>query len=93
MEGGSSHRSFRARKGRLGNQEVLQEELSSLRKKCALVIREELPLPSEETFVASYFAVPKKDEGKFRPIANLKPLNKYIANSKFKMETVKLVRK
>ena len=83
----------RSRKGDLGDVKVLQDELAALLKKRAVVTREELPSPSDQTFVASYFAVPKKVKGKFRPICNLKPLNKFIANSKFKMESVKSVRK
>ena len=90
---GPPTRSFRARRGDLGDVQVLQDELSSLLKKGALVTREGLPPGSGETFIASYFAVPKKAEGKYRPIANLKPLNRNIANSKFKMESVKSVRK
>ena len=72
----------------LGDIKVLRDELVSLRKKKAVVIREELPLPVDQIFIAPYFAAPKKDEGKFRPICNLKQLNKFIANSKFKMESV-----
>ena len=83
----------RSRKGDLGDVKVLQDELAALRKKKAVVTREELPSPFDQTFVASYFAVPKKTKGKFRPICNLKPLNRFIANSKFKMESVKSVRR
>ena len=90
---GPPSQSFRAAKGRLGDEKVLKDELESLRSKGAVVFRHELPAPAEPTFVASYFAVPKKDKDKYRPIANLKPLNKSIVNSKFKMESVKTVRK
>ena len=91
---GPPAKSFRSPKGRIGNYEVLKEELDSLISKGALVTRENLPAEANSpTFVASYFAVPKKDKDKFRPIANLKPLNRSIANSKFKMESVKSVRR
>ena len=43
--------------------------------------------------MVSYFSVPKKDKNKHHPIANLRPLNKLVFNSKFKMETVKSVRR
>ena len=42
-------------------------------------------------FVCSFLCVPKKSEG-FRPIVNLKPLNKYIECEHFKMENLETVR-
>ena len=76
-----------------GDEEILEKEIQDMLEKGALVTREELPPGDPVSFVVSYFSVPKKDKGKHRPIANLKPLNKMVSNSKFKMETVKVVRK
>lgn len=45
---------------------------------------------SRGEFVNSIFTRPKKD-GKHRMILNLKPLNKFIAYNKFKMDTIKSV--
>ena len=84
-------RSFRGPSRTIGCREVLQKEVDALKKKGALVTRDALPSPGPD-FVVSYFAVPKKDKNKFRPVINLKPLNALVANSKFKMESVKSVR-
>ena len=90
---GPPSKSFKARRNPEGDQNVLRSEFEELRRKGALVTRNELPFPEDISYVVSYFSVPKKDKDKHRPITNLKPLNKRIANSKFKMETVKSVRK
>lgn len=44
-------------------------------------------------FINSIFVRPKKDSGLFRMILNLKPLNKYVAYHKFKMDTLRSVTK
>lgn len=44
-----------------------------------------------EGFVWSLFVIPKKTGG-FRPIVNLKPLNKFIKYEHFKMENLQAVR-
>ncbi|XP_041425389.1 uncharacterized protein LOC121395599 [Xenopus laevis] len=52
-----------------------------------------VPVPPSETFSGFYsnlFLVPKKD-GSFRPVLDLKFLNKYIRSVRFKMETLRSV--
>ena len=44
-----------------------------------------------EGFVCSLFVIPKKMRG-FRPIVNLKPINKFIKYEHFKMENLQAVR-
>ncbi len=44
-----------------------------------------------EGFVCSLFVIPKKSGG-FRPIINLKPLNRFIRYEHFKMENVESAR-
>jgi hypothetical protein len=43
------------------------------------------------SFICSFFCVPKKVKG-FRPIVNLKPLNRFIKYEHFKMENLETVR-
>jgi hypothetical protein len=43
-------------------------------------------------FVCSFFCIKKKQAGQFRPIVNLKPLNKFIRYQHFKMENLESVR-
>ena len=66
--------------------QVLSREIEELLRKGALVTREDLPSEEEVqdsvSFIASYFSVPKKEAGKHRPIANLKPLNKWCVEMK-----------
>ncbi|XP_018493987.1 uncharacterized protein LOC108863840 [Galendromus occidentalis] len=42
--------------------------------------------PQRVRFLSNLFLVAKKGTSKFRPVINLKPLNEFIANEKFKME-------
>lgn len=42
-------------------------------------------------FVCALFVIPKKSGG-FRPIVNLKPLNRFIRYEQFKMESITSVR-
>ncbi|KAK0417299.1 hypothetical protein QR680_012929 [Steinernema hermaphroditum] len=46
---------------------------------------------SEVRWLSSVFAIPKKD-GSARPVVNLKPLNKYLESSHFKMESISSLR-
>ena len=51
----------------------------------------ELVAPSEDQFVSRIFLVPKKD-GSYRPVFNLRPLNRFMENSHFKMEGLPAVK-
>ena len=90
---GPPRKSFKAPRNPEGDFDILSFEFQELRRKGALITRDQLPRPKGISYVVSYFSVPKKDKDKHRPITNLKPLNRLISNSKFKMETVKSVRK
>ncbi|KZS06356.1 Uncharacterized protein APZ42_030218 [Daphnia magna] len=68
--------------------QVCDDEVASLISKRAIV---EIKVGSEG-WVHSIFAVPKKSKGKFRPIINLKPLNRHIQYEHFKMENLETVR-
>ena len=63
---------------------ILEEELHELLRKGAVV-------PCSQSFVprfcATFFLTPKKG-GKWRPILNLRPLNKFIVPRRFRMETL-----
>ena len=48
--------------------------------------------PFEEGFCSTFFLAPKKT-GDWRPILNLKPLNKYIKPKRFRMESLAIVLK
>ncbi|KAI9555870.1 hypothetical protein GHT06_018387 [Daphnia sinensis] len=58
-------------------------EVESLKKKGAIVIA---PSTIENSFISNQFVVPKKATGKYRPIFNLKALNRFIRYEHFKME-------
>lgn len=47
---------------------------------------------SSTGFVCSFFCVKKKQSGAFRPIVNLKPLNRFIKYQHFKMKNLESVR-
>jgi hypothetical protein len=68
-------------------QSVCNSELSSLLKKGAVTEVTD----GSDGFVCSFFCVPKKSGG-FRPIVNLKPLNRFIVYEHFKMENLETVR-
>ena len=72
-----------------GNQAALiQEEVNALVKKEAII-----RIPSEEAregFFSTLFLVPKK-EGQFRPVINLRPLNRFLRYHHFKMEGIHLL--
>ena len=53
----------------------------------------EAAAPTDGQYVSPYFAVPKaRSPGKYRPILNLKKMNKSIKKYKFKMECLSQVR-
>ena len=65
------------------------DEAAGLQAKGAVVPAE----PCDGHYISSYFAVPKlRSPGKFRPILNLKRLNKSIRKYKFKMEGLAQIR-
>ena len=43
-------------------------------------------------YYSKMFCVAKPDSGTWRPIINLKPMNRFVQKKSFKMETVKHVR-
>ena len=65
----------------------MQEEVDKLVRKGA--IKEVSPAPGQ--FVSRIFMVPKKG-GSVRPVVNLRPLNKFVAKKKFKMENSAVLR-
>ena len=64
--------------------QVLEQELYDLLQKQAVIRCGDHFVPK---FSAVFFMTPKKG-GKWRPILNLRPLNKYIVPRKFRMETL-----
>ena len=66
---------------------LLRKELQSLITKEAVVGVKELPA---DFFMATFFLAPKKG-GKWRPIINLKPLNRFIKPTHFRMETIRYI--
>jgi hypothetical protein len=73
---------------RLSQIPVLENEISKLLKKRAIEL---VPLGDEKDgFYSTFFLVPKKS-GELRPILNLKPLNRFIHTTKFRMETLTMV--
>ena len=49
-------------------------------------------IPKRDQFLSNIFVTPKKEEDQYRPIINLKGLNKHIPYNHFKMEGLKDVR-
>ena len=64
-------------------------EVSKLLQKGAIVAV--LPDYSQPQFISRVFSVPKKD-GSLRLVVNLKPFNKFIRNTHFKMENIQMLR-
>ena len=64
-----------------GDQQLVHEEMVKLLTKQAV----DRVQPAEGEFVSQIFLVPKKDHTQ-RPVINLKPLNRFIAKQRFKME-------
>lgn len=67
-------------------EKILQEEITSLVQKEAVV----RVAPNQNQFISNMFTVPKKDGG-YRPIINLKPLNRFLLYQHFKMEGLFMV--
>ena len=59
----------------------------------ALVEKNAIARASERLggFLSSFFLVPKAD-GSWRPVLNLKPLNRFVISPHFKMESVRSVK-
>jgi hypothetical protein len=66
--------------------QVLAQEVDELLQKEAIEVAD----PKTPGFYCHFFLVKKKDGG-FRPVLNLKPLNKFILYKKFTMETSRTV--
>ena len=67
---------------------LISEEVQAMLDKGAICRIQRNP---EEGFFSRIFLVPKKD-GKFRPVVNLRPLNRCIQYRHFKMEGIYIVR-
>ena len=70
------------------NIDILQEEIDILIQKDVIE-----PVPQQEVhsgFYSTFFLVPKKN-GKMRPVINLRPLNRYLKKTHFKMDTLNKV--
>ena len=68
-------------------QTLVSTEIQTLIEKKAITMVQ----PGQGGFVSQIFLVPKKDGG-FRPVINLKALNKFIAEEHFKMEGFHMVK-
>ena len=66
---------------------MVSTEIQTLIEKQAITMVQ----PGQGGFVSQIFLVPKKDGG-FRPVINLKALNKFIAEEHFKMEGFHMVK-
>lgn len=68
--------------------QCILEEIESLLEKHAIEI---VPKTQEgQGFYSTFFVVPKRDGG-YRPILNLKPLNIFLQNQHFKMESLRSI--
>ena len=67
---------------------ILDKEAKAVIDKGAAIIVEHSPFE----ITSGYFARPKKEQGKWRPIVNLKYLNKHLRKVSFKMTTVADIR-
>ena len=72
--------------------DVVRNEISSLLSKNAIKIVPEHIANKKLGVYSKLFCVPKPGVNNWRPVINLKPLNKFIKKENFKMETLKDVR-
>ena len=70
---------------------VIRAEVAKLVAKKAMRIVPLEEARSKRGFYSRLFCVPKPD-GSWRPIINLKPMNRFVVKKSFKMETIKNVR-
>ena len=70
---------------------LMEEEISTLRAKCAIVPVSDTNPERRKGFISTIFLVPKKG-GKVRPMFNLKDLNRFVRASHFKLEGVQSVK-
>ena len=68
---------------------ILDKEAAAVVEKGAAIIVQH----SSKEVISGFFARPKKEKGKWRPIVNLKFLNKHLRKVKFSMTTVADIRK
>ena len=67
--------------------QVLREEIQGLLRKEAVI---RVPDPSRLLFSSHFFLAPKKG-GMWRPIINLRPLNRHIRPPRFRMDTLSVI--
>ena len=68
-------------------QDLVSTEIQSMLNKGAVSVVH----PHQKEFVSQIFLVPKKD-GSYRPVVNLKALNKFIVEEHFKMEGFHMIK-
>lgn len=68
---------------------ALEKEISSLLEKQA--VRPVADAEQFQGFLSTFFLTPKKGTMEWRPIINLKPLNRFIRPRRFRMETLKVI--
>ena len=64
--------------------EIIDNEIESMLKKQVIKISQH----ENDEFISGIFLRPKKEEGKFRVILNLKPFNHFVVAEHFKMDTI-----
>ena len=69
---------------------VLLEEVDTLWQK--KVIEPVSPQEEHEGYYSNFFVVPKKPQG-YRPILNLRPLNRFVKKAHFRMENLRSVKR
>ena len=69
-------------------EKVMDQEVESMLAKGAIRVA----IPKPDQFLSNVFVTPKKEEGEFRPIINLKGLNQFVPYLHFKMEGLKDVK-
>ena len=68
-------------------QSLISMEVEGMLEKQAISVVQ----PDKNSFLSQIFVIPKKDVG-YRPVVNLKVLNKFITEEHFKMEGFHMVR-